>query len=329
MHFAIRRLARRLLRLAGWSLGSAAALLTAEQPAYLLGDRFRGPEGIVADRSGALYASDQGDTGIIRQYVKGEWRVFFEFGSRLGATRRERPLLGLGIDRAGNLYACAPKYRGGAVIRIPMGHSDQASVFATQLGFPNGLIADGRFLYVTDTQVFSHGHIYKLPLDRYSSRAPLPSETFPSPFPLANGIALSPNGQTLYVVHSRLWQVSHLSAIAVSTMDPSAEASLPGLCDGIGLFQGRLWVCQQRPGGIFLLDPHELEHHSTLLLAPGIDGPIHPASIASYHGCRGRSLAAVTDVADANPLMYLLRDTFGWPLPWHRGVYAFPLSKRL
>jgi len=284
---------------------------------------FRGTEGLIADDDGTFYASEESGRGII-------WRCRAQRPTLLcDLTRCFGPDAGmlLGLARVGrSLFIAAPKLEGGSILRLSLDRPDEAALFATHLGqLPNGLISDGRFLFVSET---ISGKIYRLSLRRRIDTPPQRTETFAAPYSRPNGLALSPDGRTLYIVHTGLILPGQITAMGTRDMHlrPGGEARFSGMGDGLAWWHGWLWACRQREGELVRIDPHHLDHQHAFHLAGGREpGGIRPASIAFAEMGNGRVTGAVTDVARANSFDYVLR-FFGLPLTWHHGVYHFSAS---
>jgi hypothetical protein len=276
-----------------------------------------GTEGLITGPAGEYYASEESGRGIIWR-CNGRFAAEFcdltkQFGRNAGM------LLGLArID--GDLFVAAPKFQGGSIIKIPLKHPKCASVFVTHLGpIPNGLISDGRVLFVSET-IFSH--LYRLPLNRKPDTAPSTGERFPSPRPAPNGLALSPNNRILYVIHTGMISTGYVSAIDASTLKLRDVAPFTGMGDGIAWWRGALWGCRQKEGELVRIDPSDLKSQTVYRLSGGLEpGGIRPASIA-FSNKSGATTGAVTDVARANAFNYLLR-SLGFPLHWHHNIYQF------
>lgn len=296
-------------------------------PVACKGDRITGSEGLIVGPRGERYAAEESGRGVIWRWKDGEATRF--------VTLPSLPLLGpsagmlLGLAVVGeDLFVASAKYQGGSVIRIPIRAPARAKPFATHLGpIPNGLVSDGRSLFVLET-IFSR--LYKLRLDRPEGTSPAGDEIFPAPRPAPNGLALSPDGRTLFIVHTSFLFPGYLSAVDTVTMkECTAAIRFTGMGDGLVWWRGSLWACRQHEGQIVRIDPNHLDCQTTYILTGGQEhGGIRPASIVFYQDRAGHTAGAVTDVAEANTFNYFLR-FFGLSLRWHHRVYRFSTASIL
>jgi gluconolactonase len=153
-------------------------------PAVRVQTGFRYVEGPVLDRRGNLYFTDVPAQRVYRRSAHGRSTVL---------TRRSGGCVGLEIDAGGRLFAA--QSRSGRVVSLAAPAWSPRPV-AGGLGTPNDLAADGRGgLYVTAPRFDGKGTeaiFYVAP----GKRPRIVAQSVRNP----NGIALSPDGRSLYVV---------------------------------------------------------------------------------------------------------------------------------
>lgn len=182
------------------------------------GLRLDHPEGVAVAPDGSVWCG--GEAGQV-------YRIDPDGGHAEVVARTGGFVLGLAFDRAGNLYLCDQDRR--ALLRLPAG-SDRLEVVGegapgNPMRIPNACVCDdaGR-IYVTDS--YGSGQtgpgVFRFDPD---GRGEL---WFDRPMRFANGIALSPDGATVYVAESFLPGVTAIPVIDDRPGEPSVLAELPG-----------------------------------------------------------------------------------------------------
>ncbi|MGV3613933.1 MAG: SMP-30/gluconolactonase/LRE family protein [Fimbriimonas sp.] len=145
---------------------------------------FRYTEGAAVDAKGNFYFTDVPHGRVYRRTTEGKLTVL---------TRRSGGCVGLDVDREGRLWAA--QSAGGALLLLtPPRWSPK--VRATGLGRPNDLVSDGKGGVFVTSPAFGKGSgeaIYYVSPDGRAKRV---AASVKNP----NGIGLSPDGRTLYVV---------------------------------------------------------------------------------------------------------------------------------
>jgi gluconolactonase len=204
------------------------------------------PECVATDRHGTVYAG--GEAGQI-------YRIS-EDGEVAELASTEGLILGLAVDGNGNVFACDMVNKAvmriepsGSVARFAAGTSDQPMANPNFPAFDEG----GR-LYVSDSGTFgaNDGCLWVVTRDGECRIA----STEPSEFP--NGLALSADRESLYVVLSTLPGIGRL-AIADGEVRGGLEviAVLPPetVPDGVVVLEsGELVVSCWAPDALFLVD---------------------------------------------------------------------------
>jgi gluconolactonase len=234
-------------------------------------------------REGCLYFSDVPQNEIYRWAEKGGLSVYLKPSGYWGTTPRggEPGSNGLTVDREGRLVACQHGER--RVARLE--RDGKWTVLADRyegkrFNSPNDLVFDSKGnLFFTDPAYGMEKRLEdpkkELPFQgvyRVSTDGKLSLVTKEIKFP--NGVALSPNEQTLYVAESneqkpQVWafdlRADGMVANPRTFFDASALAAkkLKGLPDGMKVDrQGNVWL--GGPGGILIISPAG-KHLGTIL----------------------------------------------------------------
>ncbi|WP_168735390.1 SMP-30/gluconolactonase/LRE family protein [Cohnella fermenti] len=208
------------------------------------------PEGICSDGEGNLWCG--GERGEIYRIDLKE-RRFEQVGSTNGFA------LGMNFDDRGRLYICDSKHR--AVFRFTPSSGELAKISGGSanipMRFPNYPAFDSRrrVLYVSDSYGFGQAgpgiwriDVETLETELWCSRS----------FDFANGLALSPDGCSLYVAESR--GERNIYRIPIGNRGEALEAeilvSVPGvILDGLVMSSGgRLYATCYEPSRIYRID---------------------------------------------------------------------------
>lgn len=189
--------------------------------------------------------------------------------------------LGLAFSRAGDLYVCDLAHA--AVLRMD-GKTGEVVTFADGAGgsrfvTPNFVLVDAADrVYVSDSGVPHEPGpgVFRFDADGTGEL------WHPGPFDFANGMALSPDGATLYVVES--W-ARRVVAVPIGADGSAGQASvvveLPGMIpDGLAFdVSGRLYVACYEPSRVLTVDPATGEW-AVLAEDPDAHTLCHPTNIA-------------------------------------------------
>ena len=189
-------------------------------------------------------------------------------------------LLGIAFDNQGNIYVCHQQRK--TVLRLDPGGDNPVELYTPGQGpaLPNYPVVDvaRNRLYVSDSHRDPDGKVAIWVIDLKDGGAKPWSQY---PFSFANGMALSPDATSLFVVAT--WD----RAIFQVAIDPSGEPgevtvfadNLPGLPDGVALTQdGQVVVSCYEPSQILVIEDNReariLIHDETAHLM------CHPTNIA-------------------------------------------------
>ncbi|GAB3121414.1 SMP-30/gluconolactonase/LRE family protein [Glaciibacter psychrotolerans] len=213
----------------------------------VIADDLDHPECVAYGLDGFVYAG--GEAGQI-------YRIDVETRSPTIVGSTDGFILGIALDRDGNVYACDTKAK--AVLRMsPSGDVETLCTGTPErpMRLPNSLAfgATGE-LYISDSGVWgeSQGCIYRRSPD---GAVEVWSEGAAS---FTNGIAHSPDGAFLYVVESTLPGVTRIPIQSNgSAGEPETVVMMPGTVpDGIAFdTAGRLYIACYRPDRLYRLDP--------------------------------------------------------------------------
>jgi gluconolactonase len=205
--------------------------------------RLSHPEGVAVAGDGAVWCG--GERGEIYR-VAPDGSAFELVASSGGFT------LGLAFDGAGALYTCDLAHR--AVFRLDLA-SGALARFADGMRVPNFPVVDARrgVLYVSDSADPPGPGIWRI--DLATGAAEL---WYREPLHFANGMALAPGGDALYVVETwaqRIVRVPIGADGSAGAPEPVAEG-IHRLPDGIALdVHGRLYIACYEPSRVYRCDP--------------------------------------------------------------------------
>lgn len=242
------------------------------------------PEGVAVHADGSIWCGTEwGD--LIRIEADGSRHT------KLGSTNGFA--LGIAFDSAGNCYVCDLKHA--AVFKYDASAGSMTRFAASGILVPNYPVVDEKrgVLYVSD----SRGNNNIGPgVYRYDLRTGEGGVWCSAPMDFANGMALAPDGNGLYVVESDRAQVSHVPinadgsagtptvAIADTRMVPDGLAIAPDGTIYVGCYEPSR-IYRQRPSGaleIFIEDPHATTiAHPTNIALKG--NTMYTANLGRWH----------------------------------------------
>jgi len=228
------------------------------------------PEGLAFDQDGTLYCG--GERGQLYR-IDPERRSIEEFASTDGF------ILGVALDGRGSLYACDLKHA--AVFRVGLADGS-VQRFASGMKAPNFPVVDVKrnALYVSDSRGADEPgpRVWRIDLESGVSEV-----WFDAPLSFANGMALSPDGNWLYVVESfarRVVRIEILPDGRAGRRELAAE-DVGRVPDGLAFdAAGNLYVSCYEPSGVYRISPEG----SVALIAidPEAHALCHPTNCAFY-----------------------------------------------
>ena len=225
------------------------------------------PEGVAVHSDGSIWCGNE----------IGELLRIDEDGKavkRLGST--DGFLLGLAFDKAGNCFACDLKHS--AIFRYDAGTRRFERFASSGIRVPNYPVVDEErgFLYVSDSAGDPGPGIY-----RYHLATGDGGLWYAGPTRFANGMAMAPDGRSLYFVESNVPCVSRVAILpdgsaGSATRVVSDVANVP---DGLAFApDGSLFICCYEPSRIYWMRrAGELE---LLIEDPKATTIAHPTNIA-------------------------------------------------
>jgi gluconolactonase len=246
------------------------------------------PECVALGPDGYLYAG--GEAGQLYR-IDCQKQSFEQFATSGGW------ILGIALDREGNVYACDPKRsellrisQAGDVIRISDGTLERP------MKIPNYPVFDAYGnLFVSDSGSWPDGGGCVYRIDS-KGKTTLWSKAAPQ---FTNGLAISPDARWLYVVESTLPGITRIEILdSGAPGEVELVILLPGTVpDGIAFdVAGNLYIGCYRPDRVYLLnvtgDLHIFadDYQGTLVAAPtnvAFGGPtlqtLYIASLARWH----------------------------------------------
>jgi gluconolactonase len=220
------------------------------------------PEGIAVHRDGSVWCG--GERGQIFR-IEPDGSALEQVASTGGFC------LGLAFGPDYALYVCDLKHK--AVFRLVEG-SDRPVRFAENFRIPNSLCfdAEGR-LYVSD----SHGFKERGPGIRRFEPDGSGGPWYDQPLDFANGLALTPDGRSLYVAETFASRISRVG------LDDGAKADVVTLAgvlpDGLAFdVEGNLYVACYEPSQVLRVTPGGVVE--TVAVDPEAHALCHPTNIA-------------------------------------------------
>jgi gluconolactonase len=207
--------------------------------------RLSHPECVAFDEEGAAWCG--GDRGELYR-VAPDGSAIEQVACTGGFT------LGVALDGAGALYSCDLAH--GAVFKLDLA-SGALERFASGMRVPNFPVVDARrgCLYVSDSYDAAEAGpgIWRIALETGAAEL-----WYAQPLVFANGMALAPGGDALYVVETWAQRVVRVPIGAdgrAGTPEPVVEG-IERVPDGIAVdVDGRLYVACYEPSRVYRCDP--------------------------------------------------------------------------
>ncbi|TPI38013.1 gluconolaconase [Mesorhizobium sp. B3-1-9] len=226
------------------------------------------PEGVAVHRDGSIWCGTE--TGDLLRLAADGGSV-----ERMGGT--DGFLLGIAFDRAGNCFAC--DLRHAAIFRWDSVTGRMERFASSGIRVPNYPIVDEArgWLFVSD----SVGQDNRSGIFRYDLRTGEGGLWFQEPMSFANGMAMAPDGNGLYVVESNASCVSFVPILG----DGSAGASevvvegVRNVPDGVAFARdGSLLISCYEPSRIYRW--RKQQGLEVLIEDPAATTLAHPTNIA-------------------------------------------------
>ncbi len=278
-----------------------------------------GPEGIVLASDGNIYVG-QGDGKIARVAGDGTVEEFADLNDLPGERKERISAIGLAMDGEGDIYAAALDFNGGSVLKVTgPGKPDAGAVvlYRHGIGMANFVLIDreSQTMYVSNSAMFSGG-VFRFDMSdetRVGSAADPETELL-GKMGYANGLALGPDREWLYVAETTKGRISR---IHLGTKKSEVFAEVGGWADGIAFDPGRerLFVCDNKGGRIVAVDLSGKVVGEVRLI--GREGQCAPASMIF----RDADTIVFTDLWKAS----LWRALIG-PAQYHSYIYELPVT---
>lgn len=277
-----------------------------------------GPEGILLAPDGNIYAGEH-DGKIDRVMADGTVEVFANLNNLPG---EHKPIgaVGIAMDGDGDIYAATLDFNGGSVLKVVgPGKPDagKVSLFRNGIGMANFILIDKETstMYVSDSSMFS-GRVFRFDMKdeaRIGKPADAEKELL-GKFAYANGLALGPDKEWLYVAETTNGRISKVN---LKTKQSQVFVKLGGWTDGITYDPERqlIFACDNRGGRISAVDMSGKVVGEVHVM--GKEGQCAPASLIF----RDPNTVVFTDLWKAS----LWRALIGKP-QYHSYVYQLPVS---
>lgn len=205
-------------------------------------------EGPAADANGQVYFTDVQANRIYRSDTNGLLSVFLS---------NSRACNGLMFDQPGRLIACQRDERRIVAIDVATTNiTPVASNFAGRAFIgPNDLVVDSSGgVYFTDPN-FASGQTGPTQSVYYASASGQVSQII-SNLSRPNGVILSPDEQTLYVVLSGVARLMRYPVLGPGSIGSPTTNNLPGTGDGMTIdTAGNLYLCQPTLNSVLVMSP--------------------------------------------------------------------------
>ncbi len=279
-----------------------------------------GPEGILIAAAGDVYAGTH-DGKIVSIAADGSVVEFADLNTLPGKREKDISAIGIAMDGAGDIYAATLDFNGGAVLKVVgpgKPNAGEVSMYRHGIGMANFVLIDDETstMYVSNSSMFSGG-VFRFDMTDTSlvGAAVVPEKELLAGFAYANGLALGPDKQFLYVAETTKGRVSKLN---LETKESTVFAEVGGWADGIAFNADKslLFVCDNKGGRIVAVDFSGKTVGEARLI--GKEGQCAPASLAF----RDSDTIAFTDLWRAS----LWRALIGRP-QYHSYVYEISVSE--
>jgi gluconolactonase len=209
--------------------------------------RLSHPECLAFDAEGAAWCG--GDRGELYR-VAPDGAAFEQVATSGGFT------LGVALDGAGALYSCDLAHAAVYRLSLATGALERFSDGGGGMRVPNFPVVDARrgCLYVSDSHDPARAGPGIWRIDLESGATDL---WYGKPLVFANGMALEPGGDALYVVETWAQRIVRMpiGAAGPGTPEPVAEG-IERVPDGIAVdVRGRLYIACYEPSRIYRCDP--------------------------------------------------------------------------
>lgn len=227
------------------------------------------PEGVAVHSDGSIWCGNE--LGEVLRIAADGSKV-----ERMGSTGGFA--LGIAFDSAGNCFICDLKY--GAVFRYDAATGAVAEFASSGILVPNYPVVDEKrgVLYVSD----SRGNNNIGPgVFRYDLKTGEGGVWSTAPMHFANGMAMAPDEQGLYVVESDRAQVSYvpINADGSAGTPRTVVTGVDNVPDGLAFApDGTLYISCYEPSRIYRLRPGGTME--TLIEDPAATAIAHPTNIA-------------------------------------------------
>ncbi|MBI5114906.1 SMP-30/gluconolactonase/LRE family protein [Candidatus Poribacteria bacterium] len=281
-----------------------------------------GPEGIVIAADGSVYAGNH-DGKIKRILSTGAIEPFADLNNLPGQRQEKIAAIGLAMDGEGDIYAATYDFNGGSVLKVTgPGKPDAGKVvlFRHGIGLANFVLIDKetKTMYVSDSSMFS-GRVFRFNMkdETLVGKAADPQRDVLAEFSYANGLALGPEKEWLYVAETTKGRISKLY---LKTGKSHVFAEVGGWADGLAFDPKNqlLYVCDNKGGRILALNTAAEIVGETRLI--GKEGQCAPASLVF----RDENTIIFTDLWKASTWAALLRRP-----QYHSYVYQLSVKEVL
>jgi len=217
-----------------------------------------GPEGIVIAPSGDIFIGNH-DGKIMQVAADGSVKAFADLNDLPGDREETIRAVGVAMDKEGDIYAATYDFHDGAVLKVIGPGRENArtvTLYRHGIGLANFVLIDDETgtMYVTDCSMRSGG-VFGIDMkdeSRIGSAVDREKELL-GKFGYANGLALGPSKQWLYVAETTAGRISR---IHLKTKKSETFIELGGWMDGLVLDPERnaLFACDNKKGRIIAVD---------------------------------------------------------------------------
>ncbi len=281
-----------------------------------------GPEGIAITRDGSIIVSNH-DGKIKRILPTGAVEPFADLNNLPGERKETIDAVGLALDSEGDVYVATYDFNGGSVLKATgPGKTDSGKVilFRSGIGLANFVLIDNetKTMYVSDSSMLS-GRVFRFDMKDTAliGKAADPQKNVLGEFSYANGLALGPDKEWLYVAETAKGRISRIN---LKTRASEVFAEVGGWADGIAFDPTRqiLFVCDNKGGRIVAVNLSGKVVRQVRVT--GKEGQCAPASLVF----RDANTIVFTDLWKASTLRVLLRR-----LQYHSYAYQISVAEIL